>query len=91
MTLARVSPKDGRIPDCWVIEERGKSRKASAGLGLEAGRLELMSLGSPSGPDGKGRKAGREGKEKGVGENIAENGPPLELVCRFSWIICLMI
>lgn len=91
VTLARVSPKDGRLPDCWVREERGKSRKASASLGLEAGWLELMSLRSPSGPDGKGRKAGREGKEEGVGENIAENGPPLELVCRVSWIICLMI
>ena len=39
MTLARVSPKDGRLPDFWVREKRGKSRRASASLGLEAAGL----------------------------------------------------
>ena len=37
VTLARVSPRDGRAPDCWVREERGTSGKVSAGLGMEAG------------------------------------------------------
>lgn len=75
MTLARVSPKDGRLPDFWVREKRGKSRRASAGLGLEA-----------AGQGGEGcradvfgeplwlqvEKRGRDGKGRGVGKNMAE-------------------
>ena len=67
VTLARVSPKDGRLPDCWVREKRGKSRRASAGFGLEAagqgaGGAELMSLGNPS--DSRWKREGGTGMEE---------------------------
>lgn len=83
MTLARVSPREGRLPDFCVREERGTSGRMSAGFWLEAGVLELMSLGSPSGSRWTRGRAGGEGEERGVEENTAENGPPpLELLHR---------
>lgn len=36
-------------------------------------------------------KRGRDGKGRGVGENMVENGSPSEPVYTFSWITDLMI
>lgn len=83
MTLARVSPREGRLPEFCVREERGTSGRMSAGFWLEAGGLELVSLGSPSGSRWTRERAGGEDEERGVEENTAENGHlPLKLVHR---------
>lgn len=65
VTLARVSLRDVRFPDCCVRKKRGKSRRASAGFWLEVGGSSGCLQGPPPAPDGKDRGLIGRGEREG--------------------------
>lgn len=86
--VGQGQPQRCQIPRLLCQEKEGEIKKSIRWLLARGWGLEQMSSGTPSGSRWEREGPGREGEERGMGGNLAENGPPpLELDQTLSWII----